>query len=634
MADGESDSGLIGANVATGAILAAASREKADAFLEEQTRLARLQADDLSREDAVRHWSLRVRHISEVMKLTFELAMGFVVIAFLLLICTTVWKAAHDNSLVIEAFSVPPDLAARGLTGQAIAAQIQDSLSAMQAATVSARPESSYANNWGNDIKVQIPDTGVSVSEFYRLLVSWLGHQTHISGEVWRIGDQISITARVGEDAASTVAGKENNLATLLRQAAEAIYERTQPYRYSAYLEEQGPSHFSEVQKILKTLVTDGDLRERGWAWMGLSFVALLSGDPHRAIAELHKAAQINPNMAAAYYNLDSDEGLLGHDEAALAAAKNAVRLLNGSGDMSDRARPITLAIEEASIAFALNDLNSAIDYSRQAQELPDYSGEVETGRENEELALALLHDGTSERRITGDFPPAEPGVATAGRVLTKATADFGLGNWQAVIAHNQQVEQALRTNFGIVADTDIKNHWWPYVATAKAMTGDFKGAHALIDRTPTDCYTCVIERAIIDAAEKNWNGAAFWFAISVKEAPSIPLGYTQWGQMLLAKGDYDAAIGKFTVANQKSPHFADPLEMWGEALVAKNRSDLALAKFEAANKYAPNWGRLHLKWGEALLWSGDKAAAQKQFGIARTLDLTSAERADLDARG
>jgi tetratricopeptide (TPR) repeat protein len=70
---------------------------------------------------------------------------------------------------------------------------------------------------------------------------------------------------------------------------------------------------------------------------------------------------------------------------------------------------------------------------------------------------------------------------------------------------------------------------------------------------------------------------------------------------MLLRKGNYDAAIAKFTLANQKGPHFADPLEMWGEALMRKNRSDLALANFAEANKYAPNWGRLHLKWGEAL---------------------------------
>jgi uncharacterized repeat protein (TIGR03803 family) len=112
--------------------------------------------------------------------------------------------------------------------------------------------------------------------------------------------------------------------------------------------------------------------------------------------------------------------------------------------------------------------------------------------------------------------------------------------------------------------------------------------------------------------------------------APHIPFADTDWGAMLLAKGDCDAAIGKFKLANMKGPHFADPLEMWGEALMLKNRSDLALAKFEEAIKYAPNWGRLHLKWGEALAYAGKESAAQRQFTIASSLDLGTPDRSEL----
>ncbi len=102
------------------------------------------------------------------------------------------------------------------------------------------------------------------------------------------------------------------------------------------------------------------------------------------------------------------------------------------------------------------------------------------------------------------------------------------------------------------------------------------------------------------------------------------------WGRALLARGDADGAIAKFTIANQKSPYFADPLEGWGEALMKKNRSDLALAKFAEADKYAPNWGRLHLKWGDALAYAGKKDEAQKQYALAAGLDLPSADKAEL----
>lgn len=103
----------------------------------------------------------------------------------------------------------------------------------------------------------------------------------------------------------------------------------------------------------------------------------------------------------------------------------------------------------------------------------------------------------------------------------------------------------------------------------------------------------------------------------------------TDWGAMLLRKGDYDGAIAKFKLANAKGPHFADPLEMWGEALMQENRSDLALAKFEDASRFAPNWGRLHLEWGKALLSAGDKTGAAKQFALASQLDLTSSEKSE-----
>jgi tetratricopeptide (TPR) repeat protein len=136
--------------------------------------------------------------------------------------------------------------------------------------------------------------------------------------------------------------------------------------------------------------------------------------------------------------------------------------------------------------------------------------------------------------------------------------------------------------------------------------------------------------RGSIDALQKNWRGAEYWFARAAAQAPSIPFAYTDWGAMLLHQGEFDAAIAKFTIAHQKGPHFADPLEMWGEALIAKNRSDLAVMKFAEANRYAPAWGRLHLKWGEALYWAGKKDEAKKQFAIAAGLDLTPSEKSEL----
>src|SRR5881394_3294765 len=50
-------------------------------------------------------------------------------------------------------------LADQGRTGEVVASQIQDRLSAMQQTTSgSSRPTETYANDWGRDIKVAIPE--------------------------------------------------------------------------------------------------------------------------------------------------------------------------------------------------------------------------------------------------------------------------------------------------------------------------------------------------------------------------------------------------------------------------------------------------------------------------------------------
>jgi hypothetical protein len=146
--------------------LGAASREEADAFLEEQRKLTReqaaltrLQANELEHELKLRHWSLRVHHVSDVLKLGFELAVAFILLALASAVAAEIWTATHADGLVIEAFSVPPDLAEKGLTGEVVAAKVLDRLSQLQAETGSSRAATSYANNWGSDIKVQIPNT-------------------------------------------------------------------------------------------------------------------------------------------------------------------------------------------------------------------------------------------------------------------------------------------------------------------------------------------------------------------------------------------------------------------------------------------------------------------------------------------
>jgi tetratricopeptide (TPR) repeat protein len=209
--------------------------------------------------------------------------------------------------------------------------------------------------------------------------------------------------------------------------------------------------------------------------------------------------------------------------------------------------------------------------------------------------------------------------------------------NWSNVLASEAEIVRAIaavakRPNGGAQLDpVDTRLvAVYPWLALARAKLGDAAGAERLIAATPEDCYDCIRLRGMIAAEARQWDRSDVLFARAVHEGPSLPFAYADWGKVLLASGQPDAAMEKFQQANQKGPHFPDPLEGWGEALVAKNQSHLALARFADAEKYAPNWGRLHLKWGEALAYAGKKEEAAKQFARAAGLDLTAADKAEL----
>ena len=618
--------------------LLSASREKADAWLDEQTVLSQLQADDLRREDKLRHWHLRLSNLSAVMKVAFEIAIAFIVLVLVIFIGAAIWNAAHDDGLVIEAFQVPPDMTARGLTGQTVASQLLDKLSALQAATNSARPAQSYSNNLGSDIKVEIPNTGVSIGEFRRYLAAWLGHETHISGEVFHDSAGVTVTARVGGDGGASFHGAEADLDALLQKAAESVYKRTQPYRYAIYLSfgfnNSQKETWADAIPIFQGLATDPSPLERSWAYIGLGNIARNSQRDLRASQDyFHRSLEADPHSVIAYLDLSQNETNLEHEELALADAQNTERLLQSSDPgVTGLTVVYYRTSNRADIAQLEGDFAQMARITDDAKRLPTGADDVRYVWLATAEAAALAHDGPGARANLRELhsAPSETQLH-ADIVCGTVVVESSLENDRAVTALEPSCEEQQRKVYsGIDNDVLLPRDVAPFLALAKARLGDATDGEKLIAATPLDYDLCVRIRGDIAALRHDWSAAAHWFALVSAGTPHIPFADSDWGQMLLAKGDFDAAIYKFKRANQKGPHFADPLEMWGEALIAKNRSDLALAKFDEADKYAPNWGRLHLKWGEALFWSGHLDEARKQFAIASRLGLSGNENAEL----
>jgi len=613
-----------------------ASREEADAFLRRQRRLVDLQIGDLEREDEIRHWSLRVRHVSDVMRVTFELTVALIGLTVIVLIASAVWMAAHDSGLVIEAFKVPPDMASKGLTGDVVASQLLDGLTLMQSQTDSSRAPGTYSGNFGNDIKIEIPNTGISISEAYRYLAGWLGHQTHISGEVYRTQSGIALTVRTSNNAGSRFDGNEADLDKLVTRAAERIYNQTQPFRFAVYLLNHG--RVAEGNEVLKNLALNGPQSEKPWAYALWMYLATGPDAEKDMLDRAHEATGLDPQNMLAQMNAATADATAGHDEGVLREAL-ATRQVHeeGRGEVTEKAALIMGQQADSTIAEEDGDYQAAAKIYPTMETEPDFNGSRWTSHYMQAVDDAKMHDPGASLRDLDTYTDQELfHLSSEGSGYNLVNFDFpqfqrfaALDEWQAA---RKDMEGALATKEARdpVELVTLRSQAWPWLALADAKSGDLKSARATIAKTRLDCYLCLRVRGQIDALAGQPGVAAFWFAEAVNRAPSIPFADSDWGAMLLAKGNFEAAIAKFTLANQKGPHFADPLEMWGEALIAKNRSDLALVKFAEADKYAPNWGRLHLKWGEALLWFGDKAQANKQFDSAASLELSSPEKSEL----
>ncbi len=442
---------------------------------------------------------------------------------------------------------------------------------------------------------------------------------------------------RLNGEPARTFTGSAAKLDGIVQQAAAAVFRRAQPYRYGVHLVQT--RRVPEATALMEDLAQTGSPDDRVWAWSGLSLTLSGEGRFAEALEAARRAQALEPHRITAELSLAQTYVFTGHGEDDLREQKAVAEDAMGDSSVTPSLRPVIRDDARAMVAEAAGDYQAAIILLDGVAAMADYQGSVESAQFEAARDAALLHDAAQSRarlsRIDVARALRRDDGAAAEAAQARAYQALAAGDWRATIAAFEQ-DRTLTEKTGAIFGPEVNSAWigrvltGPWVGYADARLGDFAAAHAVIDRTPADCDLCLRLRADIDAAQKNWAGAEFWFARAVRAAPSFPFAETDWGRMLLQKGDYDGAIAKFESAHAKGPHFADPLELWGEALIAKNRSDLAPARFEDAASYAPNWGRLHLKWGEVLLWSGRMDAARMQFALAARLALSASEKSEL----
>ncbi len=377
------------------------------AYFVKQSRLVEIQTEHLHEQRAVNLQLLKLRRFDERLRVALRLFVILAVTVVAIGALIMIRDAISDHGLVVEAFSVPPDMVRDGLTGEVVATRFLDKLQAMQTATASDRPADSYQYNWGSDIKVEIPETGVSLGEFRNLLRNRFGHSNHISGEVIRTPTGIAVTARFADAPPATVTGQESEFDELAGKAAEAVYRTSQPYRFAQFL--SGQNRNAEAFRVIADLATNGPQSERGWAYIEWGMLDLnANGDLESARKHcLRGLAYSGALTNSAEICLVGAEVWSGHDEQELEYSRpleiSAQKRTPGTTEeFFENTKILSTAWLET---LTGDNQKSARDWML-AEAAPDYLGSVELSPALSATAYAVNHDPESARKIVADLEP------------------------------------------------------------------------------------------------------------------------------------------------------------------------------------------------------------------------------------
>jgi tetratricopeptide (TPR) repeat protein len=557
--------------------------QKASAYFEKQTRLVEIQTEHLHEQRAVNLALLKYKRSSE--RLNFGLRIFFVLVATITCIggLVLIHDAVTSRSVVIEPFETSPALAESGLTGTVVASAVLDELTRLQAATRNIIQSLDLANSWSGEIKLTVPETGISIGEISQLLKARFGHDIHIRGDMVQTkSGSIEVTIRGDRILAKTFTGTSDQLNTLTIAAAEYVYAQSQPALWAIYLIDTG--RYTEAIEFCRASTasaakSDQPVLLTHWAVA----IADSVGPGPEVLALLQKAIALNPEYWDAYLDLMNVKLIGGKEEEVWRLGEEVRRV---AGGRPGRARELTYLDSD----FVIWDIPLQLRSLREDAASSSGNGTFSfaTGPEIAQLE-AWQHDPEA----------AELSLQTTKPDSSDPTIDAGFHWVHGLLAaeSGESARAASEMEAFLAAYSDPAVAWaWPgsncWVAPVEEVAGHPDKADAVLKTGGTfvDCYRFCGD--ILDH-RGDWVGAQRAYEDAVALAPDLPAGYYSWGLALARHGDLAAAILKLTEANRRGPHWADPLKAWGDVLARQGKTRDAFAKYKEALKYAPNWKQL-----------------------------------------
>jgi len=571
----------------------------------------------------------KLEHRNKLAMIAFRSVLAAAALAVVVGFGWMVFNARSDHGLVIEALSVPPDLVARGLTGEAMAANLADKLAEIDSTARSFRSPETMTVNWGNEVKIQIPETGVSIGEVDAFLRRTLGGQTTIGGAVFRTPQGLRLTVRAGGSGAVEQVGSDTELEAMIQKAAEGVFAKTQAYRYSKYLEFKGRT--GEAMAVVRSVIqTDDDPQERAWAWAQVSNLLLMT-DTQGAVAAARRAIREDPANPLAYLNGCIAAGHLSHDRESNWFCNRANKLgTNPQGGLSE----IGVNTSRANAAFDPTEYGDFALALKQVDALrgPLYPG-VRENRDRSRASLLLsMHDVPESRRLFGNVTDQAVAASFSGAsgVPAPQYADaIEVGDYDRAVLLSRQLLEYLKTNpeSAHLSAVQSERVVRPRLAMALAFTGRLNGARSVVAALPLDCVACLRARMVVAGMAGDIAGARQWADRARRAGANPLLSDLDMARLHFKNRKWSEALEYADRGVSLGPNNADVHKLRGDSLRRLGRLDEATKAYATAAGITPKWGRLWIDWGIAELRHGDQKAARERFAEAASRFLSPADQ-------
>jgi len=216
---------------------------EAAAFFREQVEVLKVQKKILEAEHEYFETEWRPRLLGIRLRVGFQV---FAILAATVIgigVAVMILDAVTSRRAVIEPFDIAPNVAARVPSGKIVAGGLLDELSRLQDATRTSVQGLDLSSAWASHIKLEVPETGISLDEISRLLRERFGHDVHLDGDlVGTSAGGLALTVRGNGVPPKTFTGSATELDTLTVKATEYVYSKSQPARWAYYLQNAGRS--------------------------------------------------------------------------------------------------------------------------------------------------------------------------------------------------------------------------------------------------------------------------------------------------------------------------------------------------------------------------------------------------------